>query len=229
MKEDQKCRITKHETKDEILQQIETLETLRPILAQAGHEPLRYAYSKPMAALKVLTKVLLDGGLLVAIIFTIFYYGEEISSTSPAGIVLICILSSIFIGLVLSWITGFRKTYLLVNQKTLRRLKQEVARYQSLADEFEQQRRDAEIYRPKFDRLRSIIVEELRGSYKPHWSERFFRIEIGFRGYTAEWYNLNQEGYIKLLIRLLEAHYYAHSDSQQRADFIQACEKRLGL
>lgn len=227
MRKIQECRI---ETRDGILQQIKVLEVLRPSLAQAGHEPLRYAYSKPMAALKVLTKVLLGGGLLAAIIFTIFHYGEEISSTSPAGIVFIWILSGIFIGLVLSWITGFRKTYLLVNQKTLRSLKQEVSRYQAIADELEQKRHDAEIYRPKFDRLRSIIVEGLHGSYEPHWwPERHACAKISFDGYEAEWYDFNQEDYSKLLSRLLEARLYTHGSIQQRADFVQDCEARLGL
>lgn len=215
---------------ERVLQQIKAWEDLRPrVKVMLGHDPYNYAYSRKMAFVRKLGYMLIAVAILIFAYLCVFHADWELKIYPGSAYIGTCIFC-FFVGYAIcSFATLGRRNYVLANRKTARELERTVTEYRAKVEVFEQSRSEAEIYRPKFDRLRSIIEQELRGTYKPHWwPERQFKVEISFGSYTAEWYNLTENDYAKLLSRLVETRCIRGSKAEL-TEFIQKCENSLKL
>lgn len=206
-----------------IRSQIEALEVLRPRIEATGYIPLHYAYSKPIACFKVLSKV----NLVIAI--AIFMYcGFVVGSINLATLAVLMIGLSIFgIGNVIIEHRS-EKEFVVADKKTVLELSQILDQYRKQVEEFEQREADLEKYRPKIECVMSLITGELKGTYVPHYQKsRCYVAKIGFGKYKAERYNINAEGYLKLMLRVAVSLHERGTDNGRLARFIQEFEDSL--
>lgn len=211
----------------EILRQIKELEDLYPRAKEAGDDPVHYAYSKPMAAVKIVGWFSLACAVFMLLSVGIFNLEIDLK-TFPGAIFFGVMVLSLVAYYATMIVTTCRKTYVIISRGTLRRLDKILANQKAKLEEFAQQQCDAEIYRPKFDRLQPT-VEELRGVYKPYWDERRpFWVWIRFRSSESERYDVNSQGYAKLLARIIEER-CLQGNEDQCSEIIQKCESSLGI
>lgn len=211
------------EAKEEtIRRQIDELEALRPSVEATGHDVTRYVYSRPRAMLTAST----GWWLLAALVDTICV----ICGVIPGGLYVVILLLVVAVPFATCGRDVMSEsTSVVANQETVQMLKSDLSRCKRLIEEFEQQRQQAEIYRPKFDSLQPIITQELRGRYTPHTrKDQTFMVEIYLRGYPTEDYHLDEKDYAKLLFRIAESR-FARGDSAIMQNFIQNCENDLKL
>lgn len=214
------------ERRETIRQIAEELEALRPRIEAAGGGLRHYAYSKPLAFLKI-TSIVCVAIAMVAALTIILVTGDRWSGVSGIIFMTIMVPCSAFAAAAYCITDLGKNAYVLASPKTVRALEQVLTKYQEMVEKFEQRQREAEIYRPKFDQLRHIIICELNGVYEPYWRQRDFAIKIGFGQFKAELYNLNQADYAKLLARIIESR--SEQGNDQLTEFIQTCEGMLNL
>ncbi len=200
-----------------IQQYIEELEALHPRLQATGENPSRFAYSKSRARLKITGDV-----CLIAACGMVFSRGN-------LGVIITIELLLLAIFVVAYHLTKVGEyTYVIASKSTVNELSRILTSRKTQVEEFEQKKRDADLYQRKFANLYSVITVELNGTYKPHRQiERQFKIKIGFGEYKAEWYNLNEKGYGKLIYRIIASRHENGAEDDQFTDFIQRFESSL--
>lgn len=214
------------ERRNTLQQRIEELEILRPRIEAMGSCPAHYAYSKTRATLKIAGMIC--AVIAIAIPFMCSLVLSEVLGDVLRTIFFVAEVSCIGVGIAAYCATEVGKyTYLVANKKSLSNLDHILTTYKQQVEDFERRKHDAGVYRPKFDRLQPVITQELGGTYKPHWwIERHFMVKIGFSGYRAEYYNLNEKDYGKLVYRIIAKRHELGSD-ELFVNFIQSFEHSL--
>ena len=120
-------------------------------------------------------------------------------------------------------------SYVTASERSLRYLENERFRYVSKIMKREQKMRNAEVYRERFERLKPYIVQELK---VPFHERDEFSLTVEFGWYDDEWltYELNEAGYVDLLLRIAGACYMYDSKNKEVIErFIHDFEDSLKL
>lgn len=213
----------------QILQQIKELEALHPQLVAIGESPGHYAYKRSIARIKPIAWILFAIGLSIFIGVAVFAPEMDLR-TYPGMVYLFTAFGCAAVGWFTPVIIDMGKySYVVATHGTSRQLERIITRQKAELEEFAQRQLDAEIYHPKFTRLTTIIIDELQGSYQPYWDKKQpFWVWIGFKGSEAERYEINSQGYAKLLVRIMEQR-CLQGDEELRLRIIQNCESSLKI
>lgn len=84
------------------------------------------------------------------------------------------------------------------------RLEKELVRRKETLQEFAEEKAELEPMERRFEKLESIIVDELGGKLKVRHRLHSHKVKVRFRRYDSRKYNMTEKGYEKLVVAIVE-------------------------
>ncbi len=223
----------KRERIEAIQQKITKIEAWRPRAENVDVDIVHYEYSRIWSAVVYARRVCLAVifGTFTSVIISLIFAGPTITVDVRVFLAWLATFASalVFYAVTTSVMDHKGISYVTASERSLRYLENERFRYVSKIMKREQKMRNAEVYRERFERLKPYIVQELK---VPFHERDEFSLTVEFGWYDDEWltYELNEAGYVDLLLRIAGACYMYDSKNKEVIErFIHDFEDSLKL
>ncbi len=223
----------KKERIEAIQQKITELEAWRPRAEKVGINMVHYRCSQAGSAVIYARRVCLAVifGTFASVIISLIFAGPTITVDARVFLAWLATFAFAFVFYAVTTSVMDHKgiSYVTASERSLHHLENERFHYGYDTMKLEQKTRDAEAYRERFERLKPYIVQELK---VPFHERDKISITVEFGRYDDEWltYELNEAGYVDLLLRIAGACYMHDSRNKEVIErFIHDFEDSLKL